>query len=148
MQRDYQHWISPSLQRRMEFLWFGYAGCPVVCFPTSMGRFYQNEDFGLVGYLTDRIDRGELQLICADSIDEESWYNKGSHPAERVRRHNQYDHYVRHELIPYIHDRARHDDLTVYGASFGAYQAANLAGRYPELIHKAVLFSGIEKKRA
>jgi esterase/lipase superfamily enzyme len=108
-----------------------------------MGRFYQNEDFSLVGSLADKIDHGELQLICADSIDEESWYNKGSHPAERVRRHEQYDRYVRHELRPYIHDRARRDDLTVYGASFGAYHAANLAGRYPELIRKAVLFSGI-----
>ena len=33
----------------MEMLWFGHAGKPMIWFPTSAGRFYQNEDFGLVG---------------------------------------------------------------------------------------------------
>ncbi len=143
MERDYQAWASPSLGRKMEFLWFGYAGRPVLMFPTSMGRFYQNEDFGLVGALADKVDGGEIQLVCVDSVDEESWYNKGADPAGRVRRHEQYDRYIRHEMMPYIQHRSRRDDLVVYGASFGAYHAANVAARYPEEIRRAVLFSGL-----
>ena len=143
MQREYQSWMSPNLGRKMDFLWFGYSGRPVLMFPTSMGRFYQNEDFGLVGALADKVDSGGLQLICVDSVDEESWYNKGSHPADRIRRHMQYDAYVRQELVPYIQTRTGRDDLAAYGASFGAYHAANIAARYPEVFRKAILFSGI-----
>jgi esterase/lipase superfamily enzyme len=127
----------------MEFLWFGHAGRPVLMFPTSMGRFYQNEDFGLVGALGDKIEGNEIQVVCVDSVDEESWYNKGAHPADRVNRHQQYDKYIHDELVPYIFHRAQRNDLAVYGASFGAYHAANLAARYPDEIRKAVLFSGL-----
>src|SRR5690242_14166052 len=49
MDREYIAWDSPTLGRRMEMLWFGHAGKPMIWFPTSAGRFYQNEDFGLVG---------------------------------------------------------------------------------------------------
>ena len=143
MFREYGAWQSPSLNRKMEFLWFGRAGKPVLIFPTSMGRFYQNEDFGLVGALADKMDAGEIQLMCVDSVDDESWYNKNIHPADRARRHDQYDHYVRYEVIPYIAARSHREDVAVYGASFGAYHAANLAARHPELISKAILFSGL-----
>ena len=40
MQRSYERWDSAQLGRPMEFLWFGWSGYPVVCFPTSMGRFH------------------------------------------------------------------------------------------------------------
>ncbi|HTD51826.1 MAG TPA: esterase, partial [Thermoanaerobaculia bacterium] len=49
MNREYVAWDSPVLGRRMELLWFGHAGHPMIWFPTSKGRFYQNEDFGLIG---------------------------------------------------------------------------------------------------
>jgi esterase/lipase superfamily enzyme len=143
MLRDYASWFSPKLQRTMEYLWYGNAGRPVLMFPTSIGRFYQNEDFGLVQAIADKIDSGEIQVVCVDSVDEESWYNKGAHPADRVRRHEQYDRYLRHEMIPYVQHRANRNDLAVTGASFGAYHAANLAARYPELFRKAILFSGV-----
>lgn len=143
MQRDYQVWHSHHLNRPMEFLWFGWAGRPVMLFPTSGGRFYENEDFGLVGVLAGKVEAGEIQLICVDSVDNQSWYNRSAHPADRVRRHEQYDRYLRHELVPYITHRAMRGDLVVYGASFGAYHAANLAGRYPEVVSRAILFSGL-----
>jgi len=127
----------------MEFLWFGQFGRPVMLFPTSGGRFTENEDFHLTGALSDKVDRGEIQLCCVDSVDGESWYNKWAHPADRARRHTQYDAYLRHEMIPYIQHRAQRSDLVTYGASFGAYHAANLAGRYPDVVSKAICFSGM-----
>ncbi len=143
MERDYQSWTSSNLGRKMEFLWFGRAGRPVLMFPTSMGRFFQNEDFGLIGALADKIESGEIQLVCVDSVDEESWYNKASAPADRARRHEQYDSYLKTEMVPYIHYRSGRDDIAAYGASFGAYHAANIVGRYPETFRKAVVFSGL-----
>ena len=69
MKREYGSWKSAALSRPMEYLWFGDRGRPVLIFPTSMGRFYQNEDFGLTGALADKVDAGFLQLICVDSVD-------------------------------------------------------------------------------
>ena len=108
-----------------------------------MGRFWQAEDFGLTGALADKVDAGYIQLVCVDSIDTESWYNKNAPPAYRVRRHADYDRYLKEELVPYIQHRSGRGDLGVCGASFGAYHAASFAGRYPGLVTKAVLFSGL-----
>ena len=142
MKRTYGAWDSPSLGRNMEYLWFGDRGRPLLLFPTSMGRFYQNEDFGLVGALAEKVDAGWIQVICVDSVDAESWYDKQAHPRDRVRRHDQYDRYLRDEMFPLIVQRTG-GNIAVGGASFGAYHAANVAGRYPGLVTKAICFSGL-----
>jgi esterase/lipase superfamily enzyme len=46
-------------------------------------------------------------------------------------------------MIPYTFNRAQRGDFAVYGASFGAYHAANLASRYPDLISRTICFSGL-----
>ena len=143
MYRDYVRWWSPSLGRDMEFLWFGKFGRPVMLFPTSAGRYFENEDFHLTGSLADKVDKGEVQLVLVDTVNNESWYNKSVHPRVRAKRHTQYDSYLRHELVPYIHNRAQRGDLAVFGASFGAYHASNFAARYPDVVSRAILFSGV-----
>ena len=143
MYREYVKWWSPSLGREMEFLWFGKFGRPVILFPTSAGRFFENENMHLTDSVADKVEAGECQLVLVDTVNEESWYNKGVHPAVRAARHVQYDAYLRHELVPYIFNRAQRGDLAVYGASFGAYHASNFAARYPDLVSRAILFSGV-----
>lgn len=143
MQRTYESWESANLSRRMELLWFGASGYPVILFPTSMGRFYQYEDMKTVAHLAEKVDAGELQLVCVDSVDDESWYNEHAPPAVRGARHEQYDAYLRTELVPYVQDRARRGDVGTFGCSFGAYHAANFAGRHPDVVTKAVCFSGL-----
>src|SRR5688500_14530413 len=93
MNREYHHWVSPILGRTMETLIFGHAGSPVLVFPTTMGRFYQYEDFGMVGVLEPKIEAGHVQLFCPDSVDAESWYNKAVPPRQRVARHLDYERY-------------------------------------------------------
>jgi len=143
MYREHVRWFSPSLGRDMEYLWFGKFGRPVILFPTSAGRYYENEDFKLAESVSDKVNAGEIQLILPDTVNDESWYNKSVHPAVRAARHAQYDSYLRNELVPYIHNRAQRGDLVVYGASFGAYHAANFAARYPDVVSRAVCFSGV-----
>jgi len=135
-------WFSPVLSRTMELLWFGERGRPVLVFPTSKGRYYQNEDFGLVGALADKVDAGFLQLVCVDSIDAWSWYDGSIPVALRARRHDAYDRYLRHEVAPLVNERTG-GNLVTLGASFGAYHAANFAARYPGLVTKAICFSGL-----
>jgi esterase/lipase superfamily enzyme len=143
MQRSYVTWVSRHLGRPMEFLWFGTGGYPVIMFPTSMGRFYQYEDMRTVAQLGGKIEAGQLQLVCVDSVDAESWYNDAAPPSARGVRQAQYDAYLREELAPYVQARAGRADLGTFGCSFGAYHAANFAARYPGLVTKAVCLSGI-----
>ncbi|HKW59321.1 MAG TPA: esterase [Candidatus Dormibacteraeota bacterium] len=139
MQRDYVKEYSPSLGRDMEILHFGHAGRPLLVFPTSMGRFYQWEDFGLVGALSDLIDAGRYQLVCVDSVDGESWYAKDRPPADRVRRHLQYEAYLVNEVLPRMPGSGR---AIACGASFGALHAVLLAARQPSRVGGFIALSG------
>lgn len=48
MQEDYIKWYSPNLNAEIEMLTFGFGGHPLVLFPTSKGRYYENKDFKLI----------------------------------------------------------------------------------------------------
>jgi len=138
MDRQYLHGWSPSLGREMELLSFGHAGQPVLVFPTSMGRFYQWEDFGMVGLLASRLAAGRLSLWCLDSVDGESWYSEDRPPDERVSRHLQYEHYVLEEVLPRLPDRP-----VLTGTSFGAFHAALFCLRHPDRFHGWIGLSGL-----
>jgi esterase/lipase superfamily enzyme len=141
MDREYVRWRSPILGRDMELLRFGHAGRPMIWFPTSQGRFYQNEDFGLIGAVADHLEAGRLQVVCVDSVDSESFYAKGKHPAERIRRQDRYDRYLRDEVVPWLAAKASRKIGTL-GASFGAYHAVNFGFRHPDACDQIVGFSG------
>jgi len=143
MHREEHAWTSAALGRPMRLIWYGHAGRPVLAFPTSMGHANQNEDLGLIGGLGDKIGRGEVQFCCVDAVDEESWYNRTIPVADRVRRHDAYDRYLADEVAPFIREKAGRPDTVAYGASFGAYHAANFALRHPDAVSRLVAFSGV-----
>ena len=126
----------------MELLSFGHAGARVLVFPTSMGRFFEWEDRGMIAALADQIDEGWIQLCCVDSVDSESWYAKRRHPGERAARHVQYERYVIEEVIPFTRINPN-PFLIVTGTSFGAYHAMNLALRHPEQVGRVIGLSGV-----
>jgi esterase/lipase superfamily enzyme len=143
MNREYVAWDSPALGRKMELLWFGHGGRPMIWFPTSKGRFYQNEDFGLIAAVSDLIENGQIQVCCVDSVDDESFYAENRHPAERIHRHDQYDRYVYAEVVPFVRDKGRTGaKIGTLGTSFGAYHAVNFGLRHPDVCDKVVGFSG------
>ncbi len=142
MKREYQKWWSPSLEREMELLSFGEGGAPVLVFPTSMGRFYQWEDFKMVEHLAGRINDGWLQLWCVDSVDSESLYAKTKPWQERAARHIAFERYIADEVVPSVRSVNPVDHLIAAGASFGALHALSLATRRPGIVRKAVGLSG------
>ncbi len=126
----------------MEMLVFGHAGARVLVFPTSMGRYFEWEDRGMMDALGEQIERGWLQCFCVDSVDSESWYAKHRHPGDRGRRHEQYDQYLRNEVLPLT----RHNPnpfLITTGASFGAYHAVSFAFRHPWEVGRVIGLSGL-----
>jgi esterase/lipase superfamily enzyme len=142
MRRDYIKWYSPSLHRDMELLAFGERGFPVVVFATSGGRFHEYEDRGMINALRPKIDAGELQVICVDSVDRESWYYRSVHPADRLHRQNAFDAYLGLEVAPFIRNRTSWPRFGTTGCSFGGYHAINFALRHPGLVPYAVSMSG------
>lgn len=143
MRRDYHRWYSAELSREMEVLVFGHDGLPAIVFPTSQGRFYEFEDRGMVAAAANRIERGELQLFCVDSVDAESWYNRSVAPRWRIARQVQYDRYVMNEVVPFIRRQNRQPHLVAMGCSFGGYHAANCALRRPDLFTGFLSMSGV-----
>ncbi|MGH9794775.1 MAG: esterase, partial [Candidatus Acidiferrales bacterium] len=97
MNREYHKGFSRQLHLEMEMLVFGHAGAPILVFPSSMGRFFEYEDAGMIGALASGIDAGRIQVFCVDSVDLESWYNHWAHPRDKVGRHVQYDNFIVHE---------------------------------------------------
>jgi len=145
LHREYHRWYSPSLGRDMELLVFGHTGLPVLVFPTSMGRFYDWEDRGMVGALAGTIAAGNISLYCVDSVDGESWYNRHVYPGQRVERHLAYERYLLDEVLPLMQERSpeRVDKrIATTGASLGAFHAALLAFRHPSVVRKMVAMSG------
>jgi len=142
MNREYLKGFSQELHRDMEMLVFGHAGSPLMVFPTSMGRFFEYEDRGMVGTLAGKIDSGELQIFCPDAVDTESWYNKNVHPRVLVLRHMQYERYILYEVLPFIRWKNPSQQLAVTGCSFGGYHAVNFALKHPDVVTHCISMSG------
>jgi esterase/lipase superfamily enzyme len=143
MLREFHRWYSPRLGRDMELLVFGHAGARVIVFPTSMGRFYEWEDRGMIAALGHHIANGWLQLYCVDSVDEESWYARWKSMGDRAWRHAQYDAYVHDEVLPLTRAKNPNPFCVTVGASFGAYHALSFALRHPWEVGRAIGLSGM-----
>jgi esterase/lipase superfamily enzyme len=127
----------------MELLVVGHAGARVLVFPTSQGRFYEWEDRGMADALGEHLARGWLQLFCVDSVDAESWYARDRWPGDRAWRHELYDRYLLHEVLPFTWHVNRTPYLITTGTSLGAYHAVNFAFRHPHTVNRVLGMSGL-----
>ncbi|HVT98502.1 MAG TPA: alpha/beta hydrolase-fold protein, partial [Acidobacteriaceae bacterium] len=142
MNREYHKWWSWRLDRDMELLVFGHGGVPILVFPSSQGRFFEYEDRGLVHAVAHKIDAGQIQLFCVDSVDAESWYKRNVPPRWRIARHMQYENYLLDEVLPLIRLKNLDPHLVALGASFGGYHAVNIAMRHPDRFTGFLSMSG------
>ena len=141
---DTRKWWSPALGQDMELKVYGGGGKPVLVFPSGGGRFHEYEDFGMVEACRPFLDQGRIQLFTVDSVDHQSLYNRSLPPADRIRRHEQYEAYVREEVVPFIRDRNPSGGLLVTtGCSGGGYHSANFLLRHPDLCDAVIALSGL-----
>ncbi len=134
MKEEHKKWHTKWLDREFEMLVFGHSGYPVILFPTSKARFYENKDFKLIDSATELIEAGKVKIYCPDGIDAQSWYNYSLHPADRVKSHIAYENVLVNDVIPMAQYETGQHKVATAGCSFGAYHAANLAFRHPELV--------------
>jgi len=143
MERQQHKWHSPALGREMEIRVYGHSGARVLVFPTSMGRFWDWEDRGMIDALAGHLQNGWIQMYCVDSVDTESWYNKHVHPSLRAKRHAQYDRYIADEVLPFSASRNSQPFVIATGASFGAYHAIAFGFRHPTRVGRVLGMSGL-----
>jgi esterase/lipase superfamily enzyme len=143
MHERHIRWYAPHLSRDFEMLVFGQGGgLPLVIFPTSFGRYYQNNDFHVIDSIAPFIDTGRVTVFCPDAIDLESFYNKSIHPADRMRTHNAYERVLVHDVFDFARREGSAHRVAVCGASLGAYHAANIAFRHPDAVSHLISLSG------
>ena len=145
MNIEYHKWWSPSLGHDMELKVYGWYGKPVVVFPAQGGRFYEYEDFKMIEAISGSIEAGKIKVFTVESLDNQSWANYNAHPADRARRHEDYDRYIVHELAPFIHQHCANtqEKFLVTGCSMGAYHAVNFFFRHPDVFDTVIALSGL-----
>ena len=142
MQKEALTHYSPALGRDMHMMIYGHGGAPFLVFPTQDGMCRQWEEFGLVDHLADFIDSGRIQLFVVDTVDVESWSDRGGDPVRRAERQEQYFRYIVDQVVPLMRERNGQPPFTV-GLSMGADHAAITFLRRPDLFRGMLALSGV-----
>lgn len=144
MNIEYHEFYSSNLNRVMAFKSYGHGGKPVIVFPSSGGRFYEYEDFDMIEACKDFIIQGHVRFYTVDSIDNETWLNKGAWPRDMARAHNAFDKYIVDELVPFVRNHSDwYGPMAATGCSMGGYHSANFYFRHPDVFDTLIALSGI-----
>jgi esterase/lipase superfamily enzyme len=145
MNTETHTWYSPSLSQDMTLKVYGQAGKPVMVFPAQGGTFYEFEDFGMVEAVRGFIDAGSIKVFTVSSVDNQSWANVHVHPADRARRHEDYDRYIVQEVAPFVrqHGQGSQQKFLATGCSMGGYHAPNFFFRHPDVFDAVISLSGL-----
>jgi esterase/lipase superfamily enzyme len=144
MKKSLQRIASSELGRGISLWSYGHFGAPLVVFPTAAGFAHEWEAQGMVETLAPWIDGGRIKLYCPESNVAEAWTRRENDPAWRIQRHIAYERWVVGALVGHIRQDCNSNDLriAVTGASLGAFYAANMALKFPEIFDWALCMSG------
>ena len=144
MRIEYHRHYSGCLGRDMEFKVYGHGGKPVLFIPCQGGRFVDFENFHMLDHWAKWIDAGLCTVYSIDTIDNETYANKGGDKRWRVEQHERWYNYVVEEMVPTIHHLSGSAlPIMAFGASLGAMHAGNLFFRRPDLFGSVFGISGI-----
>lgn len=145
MNQEHHRWFSQRVGKEMGIRVHGHYGQPILVLPTSGGDEWEYEGQGMIAALEHHIDAGRVKFFCVNSVNNESWHNKGAHPRHRSYMQAMYDAYVVFEVVPFVWDHCRSQGIgiTTSGSSFGAYHAANSLFKHPDLFRRCIAMSGV-----
>lgn len=144
MDKQLNSWYSPSLNREMPIATYGHYGFALLMVPTAAADYLEYERFQLMDYLKTFLDAGKVKIFSVDSINNESWLNNHMNPRDKSIRHQQWNHYIFNEVVPFIRNSTSHDTpIITCGASFGALHSMNLFLKRPDLINGVIAMSGV-----
>lgn len=144
MVREIHQWFSPALQKEMPIAVYGHYGFALLMIPTAAADFLEYERFELIHHLAPMIDAGKIKVFSINSINTESWMNKGMEGAHKAIRQNQFNEYIFNEVVPFIQTHTSPETpIVTTGASFGALHAMNVFLKRPDLFKGVIAMSGV-----
>ena len=137
-------WYSPRLNCEATVARWGDYGQPVLVFPTAGGDAEEIERFQLIRALTPLLEARRIKVYSVDSVAGSVWFNKQGTPEHRMHMQHQFHQFVKHEVAPAIRLDCKSDDLGIWaaGASIGAFHAAAVVCRFPDVFHRSLSMSG------
>lgn len=137
-------WYSQRMKREATLARWGTYGQPVLLFPTAGGDAEEIERFLMIKVLSPLIDAGKIKVYSCDSVAGLAMVQKEGTPGHRQWLLNQFHQYVRHEVVPAIRKDCNDDHLEIIaaGASIGAFHAAAVICRFPDVFSRAICMSG------
>ena len=150
METQYFKQYSPALNRDMEWKVYGHGGRPVLYIPCQDGRFFDFENFKMTDAWSPWIDSGQVMVFAVDTLDKETWSDRGGDPGWRIWCYEQWIRYLTEEMVPFIRGMVNerngwegYPGVIAFGCSLGATHAANLFFRRPDLFDGLLALSGI-----
>ena len=137
-------WFSPRLEQDISLVRWGHFGQPVLLFPTAGGDAEEVERMHLIEVLGPLLGDGRIKVYSCDSVAGRALAEKTGSVEHRCWLLKQFGEYVANEAVPAIHTDCGGEPLevTVAGASIGAFNAVATLCRYPHLFSHAIGMSG------
>lgn len=137
-------WYSERLGREVNVARWGEVGVPVLIFPTAGGDAEEIERFQVIQTLDQELADGKIKIYSCDSVAGRAMLAEEGTPAHRMRVLDQFQEYIRHELVPAIRHDCQDDqiEVVVAGSSIGAFTALAAICRYPDAFKSALCMSG------
>lgn len=137
-------WHSERVQREVTLVRWGSVGQPVVLFPTAGGDAEEIERFQMIDVLAPLLDAGRIKIYSCDSVAGQALLGREGSPQHQMWLQNQFQQYVRHEVAGAVRSDCKTPDIELWaaGASIGAFHAAAVVCRWPDVFVKALAMSG------
>jgi esterase/lipase superfamily enzyme len=119
-------------------------GMPILLFPTAGGDAEEIERFLVIDTVAHLLEAGRIKVYSCDSIAGRTMLVNEGTPQYRMRVLNQFQEYVRREVVPAIRADCQSEDIgiAVAGSSIGAFNALAMICRYPDVFTRALCMSG------
>lgn len=144
MQREIHKWFSQALHKEMEIVVYGNYGYALLLFPTAAADFLEYERFHLIDSISHHINSGKIKVFSINTVNNECLLNKKNEAGHRSIRHGQFNNYIISEVVPFIQSHSNGlVPIVTAGASVGAYHAANIFFRRPDLFSGMISMSGV-----
>ena len=118
-------WHSSRLEREVTLARWGHRGVPVLLFPTAGGDAEEIERFHMIDAVSDLVQAGRVKIYSCDSVAGRVMLTQEGSPRHRLWILNQFQEYIRHEVVPAIRMDCRSEsiEVVVTGSSIGAILA-------------------------
>jgi esterase/lipase superfamily enzyme len=137
-------WHSERVQREVTLVRWGSVGQPLLLFPTAGGDAEEIERFQMLDVLGPLLDAGKIKIYSCDSVAGRALLAREGSPQHQMWLQNQFQQYVRHEVAGAIRADCKSAEIELWtaGASIGAFHAASVVCRWPDVFVKAIAMSG------